>query len=289
MASQVASVVKCARVPIVVVLGATGAGKSKLALEIASRFNGEIISADSMQVYKGLDIVTNKVTEEEQSLVKHHLLDFVDPLSRYTVVDFRDKALPIIEDLLHKGVMPVIVGGTTYYIESLLWKVLVDSDGDGKESQVPGGYVGGGGGGGGWGAVEEEAGGPPRELLLYDRDKLVYGQRAVQVGRKREFESGPRSGVDLESDSEDEAELKRAKSGAERVWDEKETLKIQGEEASGGFSESVSDDGGDIGAWQDSEEPTEDLYARLEAIDPEMAAQYHPNNRRKIIRSNLIV
>ena len=79
------------RVPIVVVLGATGAGKSKLALEVAQKFGGEIISADAMQMYKGLDIVTNKVSHEEQKLVKHHMIDFLDPLLKSSVVDFRNQ------------------------------------------------------------------------------------------------------------------------------------------------------------------------------------------------------
>ena len=77
--------------PVVVVLGATGAGKSKLALELAQKFGGEIISADAMQMYKGLDIVTNKVTNQERSLVKHHMIDFLDPMSKWTVVDFRNR------------------------------------------------------------------------------------------------------------------------------------------------------------------------------------------------------
>ena len=79
------------RMPIVVVLGATGAGKSKLALEVAQKFGGEIISADAMQMYKGLDIVTNKVTTEEQQLVKHHMIDFLDPMLKSSVVDFRNQ------------------------------------------------------------------------------------------------------------------------------------------------------------------------------------------------------
>ena len=112
--------------PIVVILGATGAGKSQLALELAVKFGGEIISADAMQMYRGLDIVTNKVTMEEQKLVKHHMINILDPLSINNVVDFRNKALPVVEKLLGEGKMPVICGGTCYYIESLLWKVLVD-------------------------------------------------------------------------------------------------------------------------------------------------------------------
>ncbi|TMS18103.1 tRNA dimethylallyltransferase [Larimichthys crocea] len=82
---------------LVVILGATGTGKSKLAIEIGKRLQGEIISADSMQVYQGLDIITNKVTAEERAQCRHHMISFVDPLvSSYTVVDFRNKALSLI-------------------------------------------------------------------------------------------------------------------------------------------------------------------------------------------------
>ncbi|XP_072404719.1 tRNA dimethylallyltransferase isoform X1 [Chiloscyllium punctatum] len=110
-----------------VILGPTGSGKSRLALELGRRLRGEIISADSMQVYKGLDIITNKVTREEQQLCKHHMISFLDPLVSYSVVDFRNKALSIIEDIIARQKIPIIVGGTNYYIESLLWKVLVDA------------------------------------------------------------------------------------------------------------------------------------------------------------------
>ncbi|XP_058475626.1 tRNA dimethylallyltransferase isoform X2 [Solea solea] len=121
---------------LVVILGATGTGKSKLAMEVVKRLQGEIISADSMQVYKGLDIITNKVTAEELAQCKHHMIGFVDPLvSGYTVVDFRNKALTLIEDMHSRNKLPVIVGGTNYYIESLLWKVLLDT---GQESEEAG-------------------------------------------------------------------------------------------------------------------------------------------------------
>ncbi|KAM6045195.1 tRNA dimethylallyltransferase isoform 3-T3 [Chlamydotis macqueenii] len=83
--------------PLVVILGATGTGKSALALQLGLRLGGEIVSADSMQVYKGLDIITNKVSPQEQRLCRHHMISFLDPLvSNYTVVDFRDKAVPLI-------------------------------------------------------------------------------------------------------------------------------------------------------------------------------------------------
>ena len=85
------SLLRSTTTPIVIVLGATGAGKSKLALELAQKFGGEVISADAMQMYKGLDIITNKVTKEEQRLVKHHMIDVLDPMSKWTVVDYRNK------------------------------------------------------------------------------------------------------------------------------------------------------------------------------------------------------
>ncbi|KAM9340361.1 tRNA dimethylallyltransferase [Symphorus nematophorus] len=131
---------------LVVILGATGTGKSKLAIEIGKRLQGEIISADSMQVYQGLDIITNKVTAEECAQCRHHMISFVDPLvSSYTVVDFRNKALTLISfpgnvlqqrnnDMHSRNKLPVVVGGTNYYIESLLWRVLLDTGQENEES-----------------------------------------------------------------------------------------------------------------------------------------------------------
>ena len=122
------------RLPLVVILGSTGTGKSKLAIEIGKRVGGEIISADSMQVYKGLDIITNKVTAEEQSQCPHHLIDFVSPLKEFSVVEFRNMALPLIEDIKMRGKVPIVVGGTNYYIESVLWDILIDEDRNGNSS-----------------------------------------------------------------------------------------------------------------------------------------------------------
>ncbi|XP_044275382.1 tRNA dimethylallyltransferase isoform X1 [Varanus komodoensis] len=87
------------------------------------------------QVYKGLDIITNKVSPEEQRLCKHHMISFVDPLvTSYTVVDFRNKAVPLIDDLFACQKMPIVVGGTNYYIESLLWNVLIDTSAKAQRS-----------------------------------------------------------------------------------------------------------------------------------------------------------
>ncbi|ELR49687.1 hypothetical protein E5288_WYG017132 [Bos mutus] len=122
--------------PLVVILGATGTGKSTLALQLGQRLGGEIVSADSMQVYEGLDIITNKVSAQEQRLCQHHMISFVDPLvTNYTVVDFRNKATALISfretaarlDIFARDKIPIVVGGTNYYIESLLWKVLVNA------------------------------------------------------------------------------------------------------------------------------------------------------------------
>ncbi|XP_036603802.1 tRNA dimethylallyltransferase isoform X1 [Trichosurus vulpecula] len=121
--------------PLVVILGATGTGKSKLALQLGQRLGGEIVSADSMQVYEGLNIITNKVSSQEQRLCQHHMISFVDPLvMNYTVVDFRNKATALIEDIFAREKIPIVVGGTNYYIESLLWKVLINTKGEALRS-----------------------------------------------------------------------------------------------------------------------------------------------------------
>lgn len=89
-----------------------------------------------MQVYKGLDIVTAKATKSEQSMAKHHLIDVADAGSQFTVVDFRDAAVSIIDNLLEKKKIPILVGGTNYYIESVLWKVLVNPPRDGRKRKI---------------------------------------------------------------------------------------------------------------------------------------------------------
>ncbi|CAF0823207.1 unnamed protein product [Rotaria sp. Silwood1] len=108
--------------PIIIILGATAVGKTKLSVYLSKRFNGEIINADSMQIYEGLDITTAKPTIAEQDNIPHHLFSYVNPLDRsHTVVDYRNDALPIIESVISRSHLPFIVGGTNYYIESLLF------------------------------------------------------------------------------------------------------------------------------------------------------------------------
>ncbi|KQK22933.1 tRNA dimethylallyltransferase 2 isoform X2 [Brachypodium distachyon] len=115
------------RSAVVVVMGATGAGKSRLAVDLAAHFPGvEVVSADSMQVYRGLDVLTNKVPLHEQNGVPHHLLSIIDPSVEFTCRDFRDHAVPIIDDILGRGGLPVIVGGTNFYIQALVSPFLFD-------------------------------------------------------------------------------------------------------------------------------------------------------------------
>uniref|UniRef100_A0A7I4YCN9 tRNA dimethylallyltransferase n=1 Tax=Haemonchus contortus TaxID=6289 RepID=A0A7I4YCN9_HAECO len=109
--------------PVIFVIGCTGSGKSDLGVAIAKKYDGEIISADSMQIYKGLDIATNKITKEEADGIPHHLMSFVDAATaRYNIHQFRAEGLKVIEEIKSRGRIPVVVGGTAYYVESLLFE-----------------------------------------------------------------------------------------------------------------------------------------------------------------------
>ncbi|KAL9272249.1 tRNA dimethylallyltransferase 2-like protein, partial [Drosera capensis] len=118
--------VESSKPKIIVIMGPTGSGKSKLAIDLASQFPIEIISADSMQVYKGLDVLTNKVTIDEQKGVPHHLLGTVDSSVEFTSKDFRDSASMLIDEILSHNHLPVIVGGTNFYIQALVSPFLLD-------------------------------------------------------------------------------------------------------------------------------------------------------------------
>ena len=107
---------------VLVVCGATASGKTALSVACAKRLNTEIISADSMLVYQGLNIGTAKPSEEERADVKHHLIDVVSPTENFSVSDYEKAALPIVRELLSRGKTPVICGGTGFYINSILYK-----------------------------------------------------------------------------------------------------------------------------------------------------------------------
>lgn len=108
---------------VIVIVGPNASGKSDLAIKIAKRFNGEIISADSRQVYKEMDIGTGKVTKEEQRLVKHHLIDIVSPKKEFTVDTYKRLGRKAIDDILKKGKIPIICGGTGFYIDALIFNI----------------------------------------------------------------------------------------------------------------------------------------------------------------------
>ena len=108
---------------VYVIAGPTASGKSKLAVELAKKINGEIISADSMQIYKDMNIGTAKIDENEMQGIKHYLLDFISPEERYSVSSFKKDAENAIEKILEKHKTPIIVGGTGLYINSLIYGI----------------------------------------------------------------------------------------------------------------------------------------------------------------------
>lgn len=114
------------KIPVIVVLGPTASGKTALSIELAKVYNGEIVSADSMQIYKGMDIATAKPTKEEMSNVPHHLIGFVDPDKRFSVAEYVETAKKVIFDVSSRGKMPIICGGTGLYINSLIDNIKFD-------------------------------------------------------------------------------------------------------------------------------------------------------------------
>ena len=106
---------------IIVILGPTGVGKTKMSVELAKRLRGEVINADSTQVYRGLNIATAKVTENEKENIPHHLFDIKDINENYTVFDYQKDARLVLEKLKREGKTPIIVGGTGLYIKALLY------------------------------------------------------------------------------------------------------------------------------------------------------------------------
>ena len=108
------------KIPVVAVIGPTASGKTALSVELALRLNGEIVSADSMQIYRFMDIATAKPSEEEKKGVSHHMMDFLDPSEAFSVARFCALAKPLIADIHDRGKLPIICGGTGLYVDSLL-------------------------------------------------------------------------------------------------------------------------------------------------------------------------
>lgn len=115
----------CARMKqkVLVVVGPTASGKSALGVKLAQRFNGEIISADSRQVYRSLDIGTGKITKREMRGIPHRLLDVASPKRAFSAGDYVEKAHGAIEEISQRGKLPIVVGGTGFYIDALLGRI----------------------------------------------------------------------------------------------------------------------------------------------------------------------
>ncbi len=108
---------------VIVICGPTASGKTALSIELAKKINGEIISADSMQIYKDMNIGSAKATKEEMQDIPHYLLDFVSPDVRYSVAEYKQQAELTIQDIINRGKFPIIVGGTGLYIDSLIYRI----------------------------------------------------------------------------------------------------------------------------------------------------------------------
>lgn len=108
---------------ILVIVGPTASGKTALSIELAKKYNGEVISADARQVYRGMDIGTGKISKEEMGGIPHHLIDILEPNDVYTAAAFKRDAENIIADIISRGKLPIIAGGTFFYIDTLLGRL----------------------------------------------------------------------------------------------------------------------------------------------------------------------
>lgn len=106
---------------IMMIVGPTASGKTAMSIEMAKKYDGEIISADSVQIYKGLDIGSAKILPEEMQGITHHMIDIVSPFEAYSVSDYKKAVKECIRDVIKRGKMPIIAGGTGFYIHSVLY------------------------------------------------------------------------------------------------------------------------------------------------------------------------
>ena len=119
--------------PLIVLTGPTAVGKTALSIYLAKAVNGEIISADSMQVYKGMDIGSAKITAMEMDGVPHHLIDVLEPSEEFNIVKFQELSKAAMDKIYAKGRIPIITGGTGFYIQSVLYDIAFENNQEGKE------------------------------------------------------------------------------------------------------------------------------------------------------------
>ncbi len=118
------------KTPLIILTGPTAAGKTGLSIELAKAVGGEIISADSMQVYKRMDIGTAKISKEEQQGIPHHLIDILDPREDFNVVKFKDLAQKAVQEIAGRGHIPILTGGTGFYIQAVLYDIDFEETGE---------------------------------------------------------------------------------------------------------------------------------------------------------------
>ena len=122
---------------LIVLTGPTAVGKTELSISLAKKINGEIISADSIQVYKHFDIGSAKITKEEMDGVPHHLIDVLEPTEGFNIALFKDMAKSAVEDILSRGAIPIITGGTGFYIQSLIYDIdFTENEDDGYRAAM---------------------------------------------------------------------------------------------------------------------------------------------------------
>lgn len=168
---------------VIAIVGPTAVGKTSMSIDLAKRFNGEIISGDSMQVYRGLDIGTAKVTLEEQAGVLHHLIDVRDIDQSYSAADFQQAAREVIQEITDRGKVPIVVGGTGLYIQSLLWDYKLGSEGERADESLREKYE----------AIAEAEGNEALWKLLQAKDplaaeKIHYNNRKKMIRALEVFE-----------------------------------------------------------------------------------------------------
>ena len=144
---------------LVVIAGPTAVGKTRTAVEIARRFSGEVISCDSMQVYRGLDIGSAKATKEEMQGVPHHMLDILDPEEPFSAADFQKKASLVLRDIQSRGKLPVLCGGTGFYIQALIYGTAFSEEPE-DDSSVKAGFE----------EILQQSGAEALHALLRERD-----------------------------------------------------------------------------------------------------------------------
>ena len=121
------------KIPVIAVVGPTASGKSDLAVEICLSFNGEVVSADSMQIYRGMDIATAKPSEAEKKGIPHHMMGFLPDTEGYSVAEYQKAAGQAIADIYSRGKLPVVVGGTGLYLDTLLNNIQLTEDSNHSE------------------------------------------------------------------------------------------------------------------------------------------------------------